>query len=125
MSETSPYAEPVDDRREEASRRLAGAMSPAAIDRLLADAEVAGVGIDGAGGLLQQMMKAVLERALQTEMADHLGYEAGDPAGRGSGNSRNGAYPKTVTTVAGPVTVEVPRDRRSVPLPPDGGASRP
>ena len=113
MNETSPHAVPAEQQQEEASRRLAAAMSPAAIDRLLADAEEAGVGLDGAGGLLQQMMKAVLERALQVEMADHLGYEAGDPAGRGSGNSRNGSYPKTVTTVAGPVTVEVPRDRKA------------
>jgi putative transposase len=112
MNESSPYAEPS-ERREEAARRLAGAMSPAVIDRLLADAQDAGVGIDGTGGLLQQMMKAVLERALQVEMADHLGYEAGDPAGRGSGNSRNGSYPKTLTTVTGPVTVEVPRDRKA------------
>lgn len=56
-------------------------------------------------------MKAVLERALQVEMADHLGYEAGDPAGRGSGNSRNGRYSKTLATTAGPVTVDVHRDR--------------
>ncbi|WP_405785635.1 MULTISPECIES: IS256 family transposase [unclassified Streptomyces] len=112
MNEISPHAESMDSR-EEAGRRLAGALSPAAIDRMLADAEEAGVGIDGAGGLLQQMMKAVLERALQVEMADHLGYESGDPAGRGSGNSRNGSYPKTLTTTAGPVTVDVPRDRKA------------
>jgi putative transposase len=112
MSEIISSVEPREPR-EEAARRLAGAISPAAIDRLLADAEEAGVGIDGPGGLLQQMMKAVLERALQVEMADHLGYEAGDPAGRGSGNSRNGSYPKTVTTSTGPVTVDVPRDRKA------------
>jgi putative transposase len=94
MNENGSYAEFV-ELREEASRRLAGALSPAAMDRLLADAEAGGVGIDGQGGLLQQMMRAVLERALQTEMADHVGYEAGDPAGRGWGNSRNGSYPKT------------------------------
>jgi putative transposase len=110
MSEIVPNAGPREGQ-DAAARRVAGALSPAAIDRLLADAEDAGVGIDGEGGLLQQMMKAVLERALQVEMADHLGYEAGDPAGRGSGNSRNGRYPKTVATTAGPVTVDVPRDR--------------
>jgi putative transposase len=110
MSEIVPNAVPREGQ-DAAARRVAGALSPAAIDRLLADAEDAGVGIDGEGGLLQQMMKAVLERALQVEMADHLGYEAGDPAGRGSGNSRNGRYPKTVATTAGPVTVDVPRDR--------------
>ncbi|MFF3159653.1 transposase [Streptomyces sp. NPDC057910] len=66
----------------------------------MSDAKESGMGLDGAGGLLGQMMKAVLERALQTEMADHLGHEAGDRAGRGSGNHRNGSFEKTVTTTA-------------------------
>jgi putative transposase len=99
-------------QREQAARRLAQVMSPEAIDSLIADAQDSGIGLDGAGGLLQQMMKAVLARALQVEMSDHLGYEAGDPAGRGSGNNRNGSYPKTSTTTSGPVTVDVPRDRQ-------------
>jgi putative transposase len=90
---------------------VARALSPAAIDALIADAKESGVPLDGRDGLLQQMMKQVIERALQAEMADHLGYEAGDPAGRGSGNNRNGSYGKTVTTTAGPVTIDVPRDR--------------
>ena len=67
----------------------------------------------GEGGLLQQMTKAVLERALAEELTDHLGYEAGDPAGRGSGNSRNGTSPKRLLTEAGHVDLEVPRDRAS------------
>lgn len=67
--------------------------------------------IDGADGLLNELTKAVLECALQTEMTLHLGYESGDPAGRGSGNSRYGSTSKTVTTVNGPVTIDVPRDR--------------
>ena len=111
MNESAPLSGPVAGS-DAAARRLAGALSPSAIDRLLADAEEAGVGIEGSGGVLQLMMKAVLERALQAELTDHLGYEAGDPAGRGSGNSRNGSYPKTLTTTAGPVTVDVPRDRQ-------------
>ena len=57
------------------------------------------------------MTKAVLERALQAEMAHHLGYERDDPAGHGSGNSRNGSATKTVSTTNGPVTITVPRDR--------------
>jgi putative transposase len=77
------------DGREAAAARLAGLLSPQAIDSLIADAQDSGMGLDGAGGLLQQMMKAVLERALAVEMSDHLGYEAGDPAGRGSGNNRS------------------------------------
>ncbi|MFI5987909.1 IS256 family transposase [Streptomyces sp. NPDC051555] len=91
---------------------MARALSPEAIDALIADAKDSGVPLDGRDGLLQQMMKRVIERALQAEMSDHLGYEAGDPAGRGSGNNRNGSYPKTVTTTAGPVAIDVPRDRR-------------
>lgn len=57
------------------------------------------------------MTKAVLERALQAEMTDHLGYDVGDPAGHGTGNSRNGRSVKTVSTRNGPVDIEVPRDR--------------
>ncbi|MBF6278796.1 transposase, partial [Nocardia nova] len=42
---------------------------------------------------------------------EHLGYAAGDPEGRGTGNSRNGKNSKTVQTQTGPVTIAVPRDR--------------
>ena len=78
---------------------------------MLADAKAAGTPIDGVDGLLNQMTKAVLERALQTEMTHHLGYGRDDPAGAGTGNSRNGASTKTVSTTNGPVTISVPRDR--------------
>jgi len=53
----------------------------------------------------------VLERALAEEMTEHLGYEKHDPAGRGSGNSRNGVTGKTLLTDIGAVDLEVPRDR--------------
>ena len=46
-------------------------------------------------------------------MADHLGYEKGHPTGWGSGNNRNGNYPKTIQTDAGTVGVEMPRDRNT------------
>src|SRR4029079_1792741 len=94
-----------------AARRLSDALAPSAIDALLADAKAAGTPIDGVDGLLNQMTKAVLERALQAEMAHHLGYERDDPAGHGSGNSRNGPATNTVSTTNGPVTITVPRDR--------------
>ncbi|WP_428321258.1 transposase, partial [Mycobacterium helveticum] len=81
------------------------------LDSLIKDAVKSGTPIDGADGLLNQLTKAVLERALNSELTHHLGYEAGDPAGRGSGNSRNGTTPKTVTTVNGPVQIDTPRDR--------------
>jgi Transposase, Mutator family len=59
-------------------------------DQLLARAGAGGVELLGPDGLLSQVTKAVLERALGEEMTAHLGYEKHDPAGRGSGNSRNG-----------------------------------
>ncbi len=59
-------------------------------DQLLGKAQAEGVELLGPDGLLSQVTKAVLERALAEEMTGHLGYEKHDPAGRGSGNSRNG-----------------------------------
>jgi transposase-like protein len=56
-------------------------------------------------------MRSVLQRGLEVEMAEHLGYEAHAVEGRGSGNSRNGTYAKTVTTEIGEVELAVPRDR--------------
>jgi putative transposase len=93
-----------------AAGRLADLVGPEAVDRMLADADAAGV---TAEGLLAQLTRTVLERALGGELDDHLGYLKGDPAGSGSGNSRNGSYAKTVTTAAGPVRIEVPRDRNA------------
>ncbi|WP_327293104.1 IS256 family transposase [Streptomyces sp. NBC_01198] len=69
-----------------------------------------GVQLTGAGGLLQQLTKRVLESALEGEITDHLGYDKHDPAGKNSGNSRNGSRAKTVLTDVGPVEVKVPRD---------------
>jgi putative transposase len=102
----------IGDRDVEASRRLAEAFDPSVIDALLADAQATGTPIDGVDGLLNKMTKAVIERALVAEMTHELGYERGDPAGSGSGNSRNGTSQKTISTPNGPVTIEVPRDRK-------------
>src|SRR5436305_12432499 len=93
----------------EAAQRLGELLGPDRIDALLADAEAAGVAIDGPDGLINRMIKAVLERGLEVEMADHLGYDRGDPAGAGSGNSRNRFTPKTVITTAGQARIEGPR----------------
>jgi putative transposase len=80
-------------------------------DQLLAKAEAEGVELLGPQGLLSQVTKAVLERALAEEMTEHLGYDKHDPAGRGSGNSRNGSTSKRLLTEVGPVELQVPRDR--------------
>jgi putative transposase len=63
--------------------------------------------------LLKQITKMVVERAMQGEMAEHLGYEKHDPEGNNSGNSRNGVTRKTLKGDFGEVEVETPRDRKS------------
>src|SRR3954449_3424472 len=67
--------------------------------------------IVGPGGVLKQLTKALLERAMGAELSNHLGYEKHDSAGRGSGNNRNGKSRKTVQGDFGAVEIEVPRDR--------------
>jgi len=80
-------------------------------EQLVARAREEGVDLVGPDGFLTKVTKSVLEAALGAELTEHLGYEPNDPAGRGSGNSRNGTTLKTVQTDIGPVTIEVPRDR--------------
>jgi putative transposase len=65
----------------------------------------------GENGLLKQLTKALLERAMSAELTNHLGYEKNDPAGYHSGNSRNGATPKTLKGDFGEMLIETPRDR--------------
>ena len=80
---------------------------------LVARARAEGVDLTGEDGLLTAMVRQVLQTDLEVEMNDHLGYEAYDPAGPGSGNSRNGSYPKTVVTEIGDVELRIPRDRNA------------
>ena len=65
----------------------------------------------GPGGLMKELKKRLIEKALGAELTAHLGYEKSDPAGRGSGNSRNGVSQKTLKSEDGAVTIAVPRDR--------------
>src|ERR1700756_1970247 len=81
--------------------------------RLAERARAEGLSLTGPGGLLGRLTKVVLESALDGEMDAHLGYRKHDPAGDGSGNSRNGRRAKTVLTETGPVEISVPRDRES------------
>lgn len=67
--------------------------------------------LTGENGLFKQLKKALIERALGAELTEHLGYEKGDPAGRGSGNNRNGTSSKSVLTEDGEIEIAVPRDR--------------
>lgn len=65
----------------------------------------------GKNGLLKQLTKRLVERTLEAELTNHLGYEAHALAGRGSGNNRNGKGHKTVKSDSGEFEIEVPRDR--------------
>ena len=82
------------------------------IDQLLADYKKP-EDIIGENGLLKQLTKAVLERALQAELTDHLGFEKHDPAGHHSGNSRNGSGRKALKGDFGELELETPRDRKA------------
>lgn len=81
------------------------------LDRLMAQVADEGLVLLGPDGVLTDLTSRIMNRALEAELSDHLGYEHGDPAGSGSGNNRNGTTPKTVLTDAGAVPVRVPRDR--------------
>src|SRR5206468_3648554 len=65
----------------------------------------------GEQGLLKQLTKALVERAMNAELTHHLGYEKHDTSGRGSGNSRNGTSRKKLKGDFGEAEIEVPRDR--------------
>ena len=102
-------------RRKSAAQKPAPAspvFAPEALDQLL-EGHRTPEAFFGANGLLDQLSKALLERALQGEMTHHLGYEKHDPAGHNSGNSRNGTSAKTVKGKRGQVQLKVPRDRNS------------
>src|SRR6187397_3621811 len=81
------------------------------LDEVMDRVDAGSLTLTGEGGFLPEMVKAVLERGLQAELTEHLGYERGDPAGRGSPNSRNGTTPKTLATEVGAVPLDTPRDR--------------
>jgi putative transposase len=65
----------------------------------------------GENGLLKQLTKALVKRAMNAELTHHLGYKKNDPQGRGSGNSRNGKSRKKLKGDFGEIDIEVPRDR--------------
>lgn len=96
-SEIAPVEKPVID--------------DATLDRLMAQVDADGLELLGPDGVLTELTSRIMNRALEAELTDHLGYERHDPAGHGSGNMRNGTTSKTVLTDAGAVPIRVPRDR--------------
>jgi putative transposase len=80
------------------------------VDELLAGA-ASEEEIVGPGGLLSRLTKRLVERAMEVELTDHLGFERHQEPPGGAGNTRNGATPKTLSTEHGPVEIKTPRDR--------------
>jgi len=100
----------------EVEEQVTAAEQPLVVDkalvaRLVGDAQRQGLSVDGEGGLLAQLTKLVVESALEGELTDHLGYDKHERGGSTDGNSRNGTRSKTVLSKAGPVQIDVPRDR--------------
>jgi putative transposase len=81
------------------------------IDELLAGARTEEE-IVGPGGLLADLTRRLVERAMSAELSEHLGYERHQEPPGGSGNTRNGSTPKTLATEHGPVAIQTPRDRK-------------
>ena len=82
-----------------------------ALDGLFAQIDSGELDLTGDGGFIPAMIKAALERGMQTELTGHLGYAKGAPEASAVSNSRNGSSPKTVATQVGDVDLAVPRDR--------------
>ncbi len=110
----------ADPEREERRRQQAeiaeSLKASGALDEIFARID-AGEPLTGHAGLLKGMLKATLERGLDAELTDHVGYERGDPDAGLFPNSRNGTFPKTVATEIGDVELAVPRDRQGTYAP--------
>jgi putative transposase len=118
MTETFVAVEPSQNDQNDAAAAAIDVPRSREVDELevarelVRQAREAGVALTGPGGLLKAMTKTVIETALDEELSEHLGYDRHDPAGHGSGDSRNGTRSKTILTDScGGVEIEVPRDR--------------
>jgi putative transposase len=95
-----------------AARRAVDAMVESGLlDQVMSQVDTGELRLTGEGGFLPEMLRRSLEAGLRAELTGHLGYEKGDPAGHGSGNSRNGATPKRLGTEVGDIDLATPRDR--------------
>ena len=100
-----------EDRRRAQREGVEALEASGALDDLYARIDAGEVRFDGRDGLIQQLIKAGLERGLQAELSEHLGYDKGDPDAAAFPNSRNGSFSKKVSTSAGDVDLAIPRDR--------------
>jgi putative transposase len=108
---STPLREPAESEQNAARQAVEALVEAGLLDRVLAQADSGELRLTGEGGFLPEMVKRVLEAGLQAELTDHLGYDRHDPAGRGSGNSRNGSTAKRLGTEVGDIDLATPRDR--------------
>jgi putative transposase len=95
---------------EAVSSRTQKVIPPAVLDELMQQCQEPG-DLTGPTGLLKRLTAALVERVLQAELTEHLGYEKHAGLEGGTGNSRNGHTPKQLRSEQGPLTIQVPRDR--------------
>ena len=107
----SPFGEPAVSQADAARRAVDVMVESGLLDKVMAQVDVGELRLTGEGGFLPEMLRRSLEAGLRAELTGHLGYEKGDPAGQGSGNSRNGTTPKRLGTEVGDVDLATPRDR--------------
>lgn len=98
------------ERRREQREIAESLKASGALDEIFARID-AGEPLTGHAGLLKGMLKASLERGLEVELSDHVGYDRGDPDAAQFPNSRNGTFPKSVSSEIGDVELAIPRDR--------------
>lgn len=112
IEENAVVDQPVsrEERRRAQAEAVDQLVASGALDGVFAQID-AGQPIAGEGGLLNALLKATLERGLNAELTEHVGYEAGDPDASSYPNSRNGYSSKTIATEVGDVELNVPRDR--------------
>lgn len=101
-----------EDRRRAQREGVAALEASGVLNDLYARIDAGEIQLEGSDGLIQQLIKAGLERGLQAELSDHLGYDKGDPDAAMFTNSRNGSFPKTVASSVGDVELAIPRDRQ-------------
>ena len=91
--------------------------SSGALDEIFAKIDAGELELTGSGGFIPGLIKAALERGLQAELSQHLGYEKGAPEASLFANSRNGVTSKTLASLVGAIDLDTPRDREGSFIP--------
>ena len=108
---TMTKKDPEREERRREQKEIADSLTESgALDEIFARID-AGEPLTGHSGLIKGMLKASLERGLEAELGEHVGYERGDPDAAQFENSRNGTFAKTVASEIGDIELAVPRDR--------------